>query len=164
MAALVCASAPALQACDNTDCAASACSDYAYVTIESPDGTWPDGSYELGFEADGTPHTCVLDVPDDVPDPNTPGSSLHCEPSRNFFVSPAVAECEPPRTGSCHHPDRFSLAGYLPGFVERVRLRVTRDDVEIFDQSRKVGYPANTAWTDLECESCRQGSVAFSIP
>lgn len=81
-----------------------------------------------------------------------------------LFVSREVVECEPPLEGPCYHPDRFSLAGYLHGFVERVRLRVTRDDVEIFDQARKVGYDPNAAWTNLECESCRQGSVAFSLP
>jgi hypothetical protein len=136
-------SGPLLSGCAQ-DCTEMGCQDQASLTIRTPDHTWPPGTYVVNVGIGGTSRLCRFELPATLPPLGSVGQG-ECDGDLWGSIT-AGAICHEERHDDrvsevCTPiPDQWIMTVTLPGAPSELRIRVTRDDVELADEVWHVQY------------------------
>lgn len=161
----------ASSSCGNHSCTTAGCLSGVGISVRTSDGTWADGAYTLTITHDGTPHTCVLNLPEDRLGPGSL-TEWSCEPTLGVPGAsfPQDATCEEHRTAdaisqSCTPiPDHYTVEAFVQGTPKNVTIALTRDGTTLLDQSVAPSYSDNYP-NGKDCEPvCQGASVDLVVP
>ena len=137
--------------------------------IDTPDGTWRDGSYTLTIDVSGQAYRCNFEIPTNLP-PAGGGNHVACEPPADVVIGAAAVFCSATRapdavSDACSTvPDRYTLTATLQETPADVSAVLSRDGAELLNTTQSIAYKTVRP-NGPRCEPvCRRSQVELALP
>ena len=154
--------------CATKVCTLAGCGEGISATLRTADGKWASGSYELNLRADGTPGTCTLRLPEQLP--QGPGIPLYpCGPQTTVMVTTdkkCAFGCDGQACGQqCMWlRGQFVIEVMMYATPSRLEVVLSRDGEQLVAQEVRPAYEESTP-NGPECGPvCRQAKVDVAVP
>ena len=148
------------------DCLYIGCVDALGVSLTAPNGDWPLGSYEIGFELDESRWDCTFD--NEASNDAGVIERLQCTPEDPALSVRAVqtADCDPnPCTFEAGtRAVQFTLHRTPPARDATLSIEVQRDGVDFFETTQPVRYEDRYPAGERCGGACLVSEVELTLP